>query len=164
MEEAIKEAYTVCPSGELALDTLEVINPVDGSSKYLVSDYTDHTFRLEDGRDQLFTACGFRMQLPAAGDNGVQQLDIAMDDINQELSDFLTAAKEARKEIPLIYRPYLLSDPTTSQLNPPLRLFLKDVSVTPQQVQGAASFMDIINKKFPTEIYTRARFPSLAGG
>jgi len=60
------------------------------------------------------------------------------------------------------YRPYLATDLTTPQLNPPLLLFLKEISVTAQNgAQGRCTFTDIINKKFPNDYYTRTRFPSL---
>ena len=61
--------------------------------------------------------------------------------------------------IHLLY--YLSNDLTQPQLDPPLSLILQDVQITMLQVSGRATFADVINKKWPTEYYTRARFPSL---
>ena len=163
LEEAIKEAYAACPSDEIPLDTLEVVDPSTGSSIYLVNDSVDHVLRLETGEDKTFIACGFQIILPAAGDNGAQTLDVILDNLD-EVTAFVQSARIAGKKVPLKYRPYLASDPTQCQMNPPLSLFLQNVRVIDQQVQGQATFMDILNKKFPTDTYTRARFPGLAGG
>ncbi len=61
----------------------------------------------------------------------------------------------------VVYRPYLSDDLTQPQMDPPLVLYLKEIQVNTYQVTGRATFMDIVNKRFPSELYTRLRFPSL---
>ena len=70
-------------------------------------------------------------------------------------------ARSDRTPVEIIYRPYLSTDLTQSQMIPPLVLYLKDIQITAAQIVGRATFMDVVNKKFPTELYTRARFPGL---
>jgi hypothetical protein len=162
LKEALVEAYACAPSNVAVLETLEVSHPsLPGGTLYLVKNLADLTFTLEDTSTQLFKACGFNITLPAAGDSGLQELNIAIDNIDRAVSDFVYTASTYEQPVKLVYRPYLSDDLTTPQMDPPLELYLTDVSVTLFQVTGKATFVDVINTKFPADIYTRARFPSL---
>lgn len=163
LTDAIREAYATAPTDVVYLETLEISHPDVEETVYLVKDRQNHDLTLEGaGGVKTFEACPFRFSLPASGDNGVQELSLAVDNVDRRISDFLNTAKESLDPVTVTYRPYLASDPTTPQLNPPLVLYLTDVVITAVEVSGKATFADILNKKFPTEIYTRARFPSLA--
>lgn len=161
LSDAIKEAYAVCPSDVAVLETLEISHPSIGGTIYLVKNREDLTLTLEDDTEHIFEGVGFRMTLPSSGDNGSQSLTLAIDNVDRRVSDFLNTAKNYPDPVTVKYRPYLSSDLTTPQMNPPLVLFLTDVMVNVFEVSGKASFADILNKKFPTELYTRARFPSI---
>jgi len=162
---ALKEAYASAPSDTVILDTIELSHPsLPAETLYLVKAREDYDLTLEDGVTvQTFTASGFEFKLPPAGDKGVQELQIAIDNTDRVISDFLKQAKDYREPAKLVYRPYLSTDLTTPQLDPPLELNLTNVKVTVHQVTGRASFADLINKKHPLELYTRERFPSLGG-
>jgi hypothetical protein len=160
LNEAIREAYASASADVVYLDTLEISNP-DIGSLWLVKDRVDHELTLETGATQLFTATGFRFTLPSAGENGLQELAIAVDNVDQRPSDFVKSALASFKPIVVKYRPYLHTDKTTPQMNPPLTLYLTDIVVTGVEVKGRATFADILNKRFPVEFYTRKRFPTL---
>lgn len=164
LTEALKEAFTLCPSNVVYLDTLEINHPDADAPIYLVRDRKDWDLTIEGGGGvKTFEACAFRFSLPASGENGIQELNIAIDNVDRRISDFINTVKESTEPVTVTYRPYLSTDPTTPQMNPPLVLNLRDIVVTAVQVTGRASFADIINKPFPhpSEIYTRERFPSL---
>lgn len=161
LSEAIKEAYAVSPSNVAILETLEISHPSIGGTIYLVKNREDLTLTLENDTEQLFQAVPFRIALPASGDNGVQSLTIAIDNVDRRVSDFLNTAKNYRDPVVLKYRTYLSTDYTTPQNDPPLILYLTDVIVTLFEVSGKANFADILNKTFPNQLYTRARFPSI---
>lgn len=164
LTEALKEAFTLCPSSLVYLATLEINHPDAVAPIYIVQDRKDWDLTLEGtGGVKTFEACTFRFSLPASGDNGIQELTIAIDNVDRRISDFINAVKESPEPVSVIYRPYLSTDPTTPQMNPPLVLNLRDIQITAVQITGRASFADIINKPFPhpSEIYTRERFPSL---
>jgi len=165
-QQAIKEAYASAPSDVVLLDTLIISHPsLPGETKYLINARENYTLTLSDGvTEQEFTAYAFKFKLPPAGDNGVQDLQLVIDNVDRTVSDFLALAKEYRTPAKVIYAPYLSSDLTTPQLDPPLSLNLTDVKVTNFQVSGRATFADLINKKHPLQLYTRSRFPSLGGG
>jgi len=162
MEEALKEAYASAPSDTAILETLEITHPAVGGTLYLVKNTENLTLALEEGGEEVeFEACGFRMSLPAVSEDGLQELRIAIDNIDRRVSDFLSAALYSEQPVEIKYRPYLSTDYTKPQLDPPLLLTLSDVSVTVNEVSGRATFADIINKPFPNQPYTRSRFPSL---
>jgi hypothetical protein len=164
IQEALKEAFVLAPSSVVLLETLEVSHPnLPSGTIWLVKDRAPWTFTLEDGvTKQVFTAAAFSITLPGSGDNGLQKINIMVDDINLVVSDFLNAVKGFNVPVSITYRPYLSSDPTTCQMIPPLKLYLTGAIITPQGVSCQATFMDIINKNFPSELYNTQRFPGLA--
>lgn len=158
---AIREAYATAQSDVVYLDTLEITNSA-ADPLYLVRDRVDWIFDLGGGAGtQFFTACGFRFVLPAAGENGLQELSLAIDNIDRKASDFVKLVLGSPDPVVVKYRPYLHSDPSTPQMNPPLTLFLTDIVVTAIEVTGRATFADILNRKFLSELYSRRRFPAL---
>lgn len=163
LSEAIKEAYALAPVNSATLDTIELSHPsVEGGSLYLIRELEPFTLTLENGEQKVFEPVGFQFSLPAAGENGRQDMQLSIDNVDRRISDFIEKAKNYYEPVKVVYRPYLSSDLTAPQMNPPLSLSLQDVSVTVQAVSGRASFADVLNQKFPKEYYTRKRFPSLA--
>ena len=91
----------------------------------------------------------------------MQELSIEIDNVDKRISDFIRKASKFQAPVIVRYRPYLTSDLSEPQLDPPLELVLSDVQITETKVTGRASFADIINLPFLSERYTRRRFPSL---
>lgn len=162
LQDAIKEAYAVAPTSKVILDTLEIRQTGVQSPIYLVKAKRELTAFDENGVERTFEPAGFQFSLPPENEEGFRSLNVAIDNIGRRVSDFVEAAKSERVPVEVIYRPYLSDDLTGPQMIPPLILYLKDIVVTVDQVTGRATFMDLVNKKFPLELYTRARFPSLA--
>lgn len=164
LQDAIKEAYTCAPSHQVILHTLEIKQDGVQDPIYLVQSRRGITASValdESEADRYFEPAGFQFALPPSNEDGFQSLNLAIDNIGQRVTDFLEAAKSSRVPVEIIYRPFLSDDLTQSQMNPPLVLYLKDVKVNAMQVTGRATFMDITNKKFPSEQYSTERFPSL---
>ena len=130
-------------------------------SLFIVRDRVGHTLTLEDGHERDFIPCPFNFTLPGGGANGLQELMLAVDNVDRAVSDFLAKVLGYNIPVTVVYRPYLASDPSGPQLDPPLRLFLRNVSVDDFKASGRASMADIINRRFPSDLYTRKRFPSL---
>lgn len=164
LEQALKEAYASAPSNIAVLETLEIHHPSVGDVVRLVRNREDITALLETEEEVTFEAAAFALSLPAAGENGLQEITVKIDNVDRRVSDFLLTAKDYDTPVRLIYRPYLSNDLSQPQMNPPLELYLTDVNVTVFEVTGKATFADIINKKFPSDYYTRDRFPSLGDG
>lgn len=160
LEDAIREAYATARNDVVYIETLEISNPLT-DTMYLVRDRVDHNLTLENGEVKLFRATAFRFTLPAAGENGLQELNLAVDNVDRRVTDFVNAVRESNDPVVIKYRPYLSEDPTTPQMNPPLTLYLVDIVITAVEVSGRATFADILNRKFLTDIYSRRRFPAL---
>jgi len=161
LETAIKEAYASCPTSKVILETLEIRQSGVQSTLYLVKARQGITAKDENGVDRTFTPCGFQITLPPENEEGFRSLNVAIDNIGRAVSDFVQAAMSEKVPVEMIYRPYLSDDLTGPQMIPPLVLYLKEIQVNVTQVTGRATFMDVVNKKFPSDIYTRLRFPSL---
>lgn len=161
LTDAIKEAYAVAPTNIRVFETLEISHESIEEPIRIVQDFRALTATLETSEEVTFQPVWFNFTLPAATESGRQDLSLSIDNINREVSDFVNLAKEYVTPVTIIYRPYLSSNLSQPQLDPPLRLTLQDVSISLLTVSGKAIFADVVNKKWPTEFYTRARFPSI---
>lgn len=161
LQDAIKEAYTIVPADKVIYDTLEIRQTGVQDPVFIARTRTTITATDENGNVRIFEPVNFQFTLPPSTEEGFQSLNIAIDNVGRRVVDFIEAAKSERVPVEAYYRPYLSDDLSTPQMNPPLVLFLKDLQLGVAQVSGRATFMDVINKKFPSELYTRTRFPAL---
>lgn len=161
LSDAIKEAYASCPTARVVYDTLEIRQTGVQDPIYLVKGRTALTAVDENEVERTFLPSGFQFTLPPENEEGFRSLNVAIDNVGREVSDFIELAKSEKIPVEMIYRPYVSDDLTVPAMMPPLILYLKDIQVTSYQVTGRATFYDIINRKFPSEIYTRLRFPGL---
>ena len=164
LEDALKEVYAMAPTDRVPLATIQLSHPSLVDSIFMVQDRVAHDFTLEDDSVETFEPVPFRFIPPSAGENGLQELTLAIDNVDRRVSDFIDGITGGGNQpVEVTYRPYLADDPATVQLNPPLLLFLTDVEINAFEVKGRATFTNIVNMKFPTEYYERARFPGLGG-
>lgn len=156
---ALVEAYAVAPASVAQVHTLVVYHPSMSDKLYLVQGFRHQSMKV-DGVFQNFRACAFEFTLPATTDGGLQELTVTIDNVNNRVSDFCEAAMEFPAPVEIYYRPYLSNDLNTPLMDPPLRLFLKNITVSETQCTGQATQVDFNNLKFPTEIYD-SEFPPL---
>ena len=169
LSEALKEAYAMAPSNVFVIETIELQHPdIEGVLRF-VAGYENLEAWIEGQNSEVdpatvFERGAFRIKLPSSGNDGFQNLQITVDNVDRRISDFCQIAATHKEPIVILYRPYLSNDLTAPQLDPPLTLYLRDVTISEFNVTGKASFADIINRKFPSQLYTRTRFPSLGSG
>jgi len=161
LQDAIKEAYAIAPSNKVIYDTLEIRQTGVQDVIFIVRSKKSLIALDENGVSRIFEPLGFQFTLPPQNDEGFRSLNLAIDNVGRRISDFVKIAKSQPVAVETIYRPYLSDDLTAPQMIPPLLLYLKDLQVTGMQVTARATFRDLANKKFPAELYTRDRFPSL---
>lgn len=161
LQAAIKEAFVTAPTSSVILHTLEIQQVGVQDSIYLVQSRRGITAYTDESTAHYFEPVGFQFALPPSNEEGFQSLTVSIDNINRVVSDFVEVARQSSTPVKILYRPYLSTDLTTPQMDPPLTLFLKEVQIDAHQVTGRATFMDIVNKKFPSDLYTRLRFPTL---
>lgn len=161
LQDAIKEAYASAPSNIAILETLEVSHSAVGTPIYLVKNRENLTFTLEDLSVVEFMGASFDLELPPSGESGIQDLNVRFDNVGDEIRDFINIVKTSTEPVVLKHRPYRSDDLTTPQMDPPLMLWLRNIRMNLLEATGRASFVDVLNRKFPAEYYTRKRFPSL---
>lgn len=175
LEQALAEAYASAPTDRVIFDTLELRHPafVDDAGQptgiRVVIGYEDITARLEgdaplNGGEYVdFVAGAFRFALPGFEENKVPELKIILDNVTREIEGHLEAASNDLHPIAVTYRPYLSTDLSKPQMDPPIHMTLNSVTSTAMQVSGTATLSDVHNWPFPSEKYLRARFPGLRG-
>ena len=159
---ALVEAYAIAPANVVHVHTLELRHVSMSEPLFLVQGFFNKELKIVSGGDFVkFRACGFDFTLPATDEGGLQELTLTIDNANNRVSDFCESAMSFPAPVEIYYRPYLSNDSTTPLMEPPLRLFLKDVTISEAQVSGRAVPVDFLNLKFPTELYDSERFPPL---
>lgn len=168
LTEAIKDAYASVPTNKIILDTLSISNPSNNEVIYLANDADDHVLTLENGSTVTFLKSAFSFKMPNAGSSGRQDLQLQMDNNDRRIINFIisateTAIENSRVMPPCVctYRPYLLPDTSAPAMDPPLELTLKGARVKDGVVSAKATFADVLNTPFPSQNYTRERFPNL---
>ena len=155
LSEELKELYA-SGGDDVILHTLSFNHPAWSTPFYLVRDWNDLTVNLENsGPSTLFQKFAFNITGPNKDENGTQSLQIEVDAVSREFVDLLELAivDENNSPIEVTYRLYLSSDTTGPQNDPPLKLWLKKVSVTNNTVSGKAELVGLINRKFPNILY-----------
>ena len=158
---AIREAYAIAPTDKHVIHTLEIRQTGVQLPIFISKTRVGIIAFDEDGEDHSFIACGFDFSLPPSSEDGFLSLTVAVDNIDRKACDFIDTASQSIVPVEVVYRPYLSDDLSVPAMNPPILLFLKDVQITTFQVVGKCTFMDLVNKKFPSELYLRDRFPAL---
>ncbi|MEQ4619072.1 MAG: DUF1833 family protein [Corticimicrobacter sp.] len=173
LEQALKEAYASAPTDRVIFDTLEVRHSAfrddagQPTAIRIVIGYEDITARLEGdavlhpGEYVGFVAGAFRFKLPGFEEGQVPAMQITIDGVTREVVGHIESAINEPEPIYVTYRPYLSTDLSKPQMDPPITMELTKVTVTGTSVSGTASLSDVHNWAFPYEKYMAARFPGL---
>lgn len=164
---AIKEAYAAAPTDVVMLHTLEFRHPAFDTPLRVVRDHADHLCTLENGAPAnpgvavLFVGYAFDVMLPEVTDAATPEVVITIDNVTQEIEDNIRSALQTADKVEVTYRPYLSTDKSAPQMNPPLTLTLTQITADHYTVTARARMGDFSNRKFPVEEYTAARFPGM---
>jgi hypothetical protein len=166
-EAALAEAMASADLEEVILDTLELRHPAFTAPARVVRAYQNYHLTLESGAPSQpgqaveFQACPFEFELPPFEEGTIPTLKITISNVSRELTAQLEAALQEPRPIEVTYRPYLESDPSGPQMDPPFHMTLTKVTVDTFSVTGTASLEDVHNWPFPSKKYTPSRFPGL---
>ena len=162
---ALKEAYASCPTSTVIYDTLQISHDDIATDIFIVNRLEDLAATLEgDTVATTFSAVPFDFKLPKKDGQGVPELTVAIGNIKKEASNYVESVRDSHKPIVIRYRPYLSTDLTQPQMDPPLHLEVKEASITNFQVQFRAVFFNFKNQLWPLEMYTQKRFPTIGQG
>lgn len=163
LNQAIKEAYAAAPTDEVVYDTLEFAHTSFASSIYVVRGFNNITATLESpGGSVEFVAFPFDIVLPEIAQTGAPEFTITIDNVSAEIVANLELAVASTDLLYVTYRPYLKSDLSAPQMDPPMTLIVDHIEVDVFQVRARAGWGDIMNATFPNELFTTRRFPGLA--
>ena len=167
LSEALQEAYATAPAGEIVLHTLEFLHPDFVTPLRVVRDRADLDATLvatapeNAGEVVTFVKWAFDLELPDVTSGSSPELLLTIDNVSSEILAYLDIAANSSQLIEVIYRPYLSSDTTEPQMNPPLSMTLKDVEADIFRVTARCGFGDFANRPFPREVYDLTRFAGL---
>lgn len=178
-EEALQEAYASAPTEEVILHTLELRHSsFDETAIRVVMDYGDlftvndvetrgHYLTLEPtapvqaSQSVLFQSCMFRLSLPEQKEGSLPSIDVELDNVTREISQYLDEAIGDRAPLELTYREYLASNKIEPQFILG-GLTMRQVKANMSRVTGTAQFGDLINKSFPGKLYRPDEFRGLS--
>lgn len=168
LEQALTEAYASAPASEVILHTLELRHPSFLAPIRVVRDHHDFTCFLEadapldPAGEVTFVAFSFDFVLPEVTKATSPEIEISLDNVSGEIIGYVDAAAQTPDMIEVTYRPYLASDPSGPQMNPPLTLVIRSITADVFRVRARAGFADLSNRKFPNEVYDAERFVGLS--
>jgi len=178
LDDALAEAYASCPDDVVILHTLELRHPAfidaDGNPAPIrvVRNHEDLLAYLEagavvpaipTGSAVNFVAFAFDFTLPNIEEGPNPELVIKMDNVSQDIVKSIELTIGNPVKIEVTYRPYLSNAPLDGpQMNPPMTFVIKTIIVDAFTVTASCGFADLINRKFPFDEYTVARFPGLS--
>ena len=167
LSDAIAEAYASAPTNEVILHTLEFRHPNFTQPLRVVNDHADLNATLEanapedPGAEVTFVAFSFRFKLPDVQKTGMPEIEIEIDNVSREVLAYVDQAANSADLIEVTYRPYLASDTSGPQMDPPITLVLQSVDADIFAIRARASFGDYGNRRFPGQWYDAQRFPGL---
>lgn len=164
---AIKEAYASAPADEIIYHTLEFRHPDFISPIRVVRDVSDliatleATAPLNPGAAVTFVGFAFDFSMPELGRAASPEIVISIDNVGREIMGYLDLAAQSADLIEVTYRPFLSSDLSAPQMDPPLTLVVREVKADIFKIECRATYGDFANRKFPSETYDAQRFPGL---
>lgn len=167
LSQALKEAYASAPDNVVQYHTLELYHPSFTQPIRVVRDFVDLEATLEStaprNASQAVTFVGFAFDIvpPEVSATGVPTCQITIDNVSREIVANLELAIASNQAITIIYRLFLSSDLSGPQNNPPMTLTVVSMSADVFKVTATATFGDMVNRKFPSQMYTTDRFPGL---
>ena len=160
--EALKEAATLADTSTVILDTLTVTHP-DIDDIYMVNDRVELIASIAVGTVVTFEPVFFEFKLPSVTGNGVQDMSLVFNNVDQRIHDFIASVETSPTPVVVEHRIYISGQDETAltESEPPLQLSLSDIQIDVFHVRARASFINIVNTKFPLEYYDRTRFPNI---
>ena len=139
----------------------EVLQVTDGiTTYYLTKGWDELVVTLEDESVVTCTPCGMDLAIPARNDDGTQDLNFSLSNIDGVASAFIRSALSAGRSMSLVYRVYT-SDDLGAPAHAPNRFKIKSGTVTATQVSITAGYFDLLDTAWPRNTYNLNKFPGL---
>lgn len=145
---------------DVRLFTLELTCPAWTAPVLICQGYEDQTCVTEDARVLTFIASAIDIALPKKSNTAGQTLTFAIDNITGEAQQKIDQALDAEARITAVYRMFLASD-KLAPAEPPYRMTVMGGTMQGAGVQIQCGFFDLINTKWPRDLYTTKFAPAL---
>lgn len=145
---------------EVILPTIELQCAAWEDEIVLVADNNDHTITTEDQRTLTALATGMNVALPKRDATGAQSLVFAIDNVRSQAAARVRSAVRQQETVRLIYREYLNTD-LSAPANEPLRFNVKSYRAREEHVEVTAVLFDLIDMRWPRDLYTSENAPGL---
>lgn len=152
---------TQAPADEALVEVLELAHPAWAQGFIVANWHAPLQVTFETGRSVTPIPLAFRVDLPDAGLQGRQDMQITLDNVGAELWGALEQAI-AMPQFPIVvtHRIFTTRALTAPQMVPVV-LTVTSIGASPQAVQLSAERSDMINRKWPTKVYRAERWPGL---
>lgn len=159
MTTLLNRVYASAPTDAILLQTLDI--RVSGETPVLVcSGYRDVTATLETSEEVTFEAGNLAITLPEKSDSGQQTLNFGIWNATGRAQGIIEAAIESGAQVPIVYREYLASDLSAPQ-HSPLPFIMVGGEFKGIGLQIEASYYDILNTRWPRQIYDSNNAPGI---
>lgn len=115
---------------------------------------------LNPGEMVEFKPIPFYADKPEFQEGKTPECRITVDSIGDELIPYLEAATKIRADMVSIYREYR-SDDMTAPCYGPVEFLIKQVTLKSSTIEGIGKIDDLVNKKFPSRVYTYSEYSGL---
>ena len=150
--------YASRPTDEVIIPTLEIQVPGHDPIR-ICADFDDHMLGV-DGQLVQFEGGNLQVALPASNTTGQQTLTFGVSNVNGIAQRYVDDALEAGDRVTIIYREYLVSDPSAPARRPYV-MALTGGAFENGEAQFEAGYYDTLNTAWPRDRYTVESAPGL---
>lgn len=174
LPEEWREAMAAAPANRVDLVTLELVHPafMDGGdpvSIRAVCDTQDRTFALEanaplgGGLPATFTAIPFAFSWPSQADGQTGEITLRIDNIGREIMPYIGDAAASQAPLMVYVRLIVvdLLDGSVFYAGVPFVLYMREVTIAEDAVEGRASGADLANIQTLRLAYDLETYPGL---
>lgn len=152
---------TQAPRDEALIEVLEFSHPAWSQGVIVTNWFTPIQVRFETGRSVTPLPLAFRVDLPDAGLQGRQDMQITLDNVGAELWNALEQAIALAQYPVVVTHRLFTSKELSAPVAIPIVLTVTSIAATTTAVQLTAERSDLINRKWPTVVYRSERWPGL---
>lgn len=154
----LKTVYASAPTDEILIPTLEIRVP--GMEPLRICNGYEDRWPYVDGVPQFFEAGPLSVALPAKNTTGQQTLRFGVSGVEGIAQRYVDAALESGEVSTMVFREYLLSDPTAPARMPYVMTIVGGAFEGPDAT-FEGSYYDLLNSAWPRERYTAETAPGI---
>lgn len=152
---AAKRALMAEETGEVFLPLLTISNLGDAQPTLRFVHNTEDIV----SRGENYLACPFQMTLPEEREDQLAQVQIVIDNVDRSI---VVALRKLQTVARVVLEIVLASSPDVLEAGP-FNFSLRDANYDVLTVTGTVMFEDVLNTRYPKDLFTPANTPGLYG-